>query len=112
MKRNIRLVLHIGLFAWTMHFAAASSFCSPSSDGKADGVQEIQVKSSVISKIAYNPAGGILEVSFYRGPSRCYYDVPPEVFRDFLAAESKGRFFNSHIRRKYKSAASVQAVAP
>ena len=31
-----------------------------------------------------------------------YEDVPPEVYRDFRAAFSKGRFFNAHIRDRFR----------
>ena len=29
-----------------------------------------------------------------------YFDVPPEVYRGLMAAESHGRYFHQHVRDK------------
>lgn len=56
------------------------------------------VTSSSINSIGYLPEQQTLEVEFVRGTIYQYFDVPPVAHQLFLAAESKGIFFNRHIR--------------
>jgi hypothetical protein len=44
-----------------------------------------------------------LELEFHSGSVYEYHEVPPETFRDLMAAPSKGRFFASEIRGQYPS---------
>ena len=57
-----------------------------------DRLNWIPVDSSVLSEVAYQPE--ILWVRFRSGEIYRYGNVPPEIFRGLLAAESHGRFFN------------------
>lgn len=45
---------------------------------------------------------GTLIVEFRRGGKYEFFDVPSEVIRDFVAAESAGKFFNQNIRGHYR----------
>jgi hypothetical protein len=45
----------------------------------------------------------VLEVEFCDGAIHCYYRVPERTFQELLRAESKGRFFNLHIRKEFPS---------
>ncbi len=58
------------------------------------------VCSSVIASIGYGP-GAILEIEFKTGLIYRYRSVPRAKVRAFLAADSKGRYFNAHIRDRY-----------
>jgi hypothetical protein len=60
----------------------------------------IPVNSSVIVAVAYS-AEAALDVEFTSGARYRYFAVPAELFREFLAADSKGLFFNSRIRPYY-----------
>ena len=42
------------------------------------------------------------EYAMSAGPAYDYLAVPPNVFEDFLAAESKGRFVNWQIKPYYR----------
>lgn len=61
-------------------------------------MQTHDVESSVIDAVGYTR---VLEVHFDSGRIYQYYDVPDEVYAGMLAAESKGRYFNAHIRDKF-----------
>jgi hypothetical protein len=56
------------------------------------------VESSVIGAVGYSR---VLEIQFESGRVYQYYDVPQDVFEGMLNAESKGRYFNAHIRGKF-----------
>ena len=57
--------------------------------------------SSTILRIWYEPNDEALFVTFVGGKTYAYEGVPGQVCRSFLAAESRGRFFNVHIRDRY-----------
>lgn len=59
--------------------------------------------SSNIAAAGYSAAVKLLDIKFLSGQTHRYADVSPEVFDEFLAAESKGKFFGSRIRGKYES---------
>jgi hypothetical protein len=43
----------------------------------------------------------VLELVFHSGTVYCYFAVPAQIYVEFLRAESKGRYFNSHIRNRF-----------
>jgi hypothetical protein len=59
------------------------------------------VSSSTIAAIGYDEETGTLEVEFVSGTVYRYRGVSQDVFEDFRAALSKGRFFNWHIKDAY-----------
>lgn len=61
----------------------------------------MDVESSAIRAIAYDRADHRLRVTFVSGQRYEYRDVPGEVHRAFVSAESKGRFFQAQIRDRY-----------
>jgi KTSC domain-containing protein len=60
----------------------------------------ISVSSSAIAAIGYE--GGTLYVTFHTGRTYPHPGVPYSVFLGLLHAESKGTYYNEHIRGKYK----------
>ena len=60
------------------------------------------VTSSNIAAIGRDEATGVMVVNFTNGGSYQYRGVPVSVFNEFLAAESKGKFFASQIKGKYE----------
>ena len=58
--------------------------------------------STAIHSLAYDTATRELSVTFVSGRRYVYENVPPVVFTDFKAAESKGTFFNQSIRDIYR----------
>lgn len=60
------------------------------------------VVSSSLASVGYDPATRALEAEFRKGRIYRYHDVPPEIFEQFMKADSKGRFMNAHIRTAYR----------
>ena len=59
--------------------------------------------STAISRINYLPADRELDVTFVgSGRTYTYLDVEPDVHDELVHALSKGRFFNTRIRDRYK----------
>lgn len=59
------------------------------------------VESTAIHAIDYDAGNQRLRVTFVSGERYAYDDVPGEVCRAFLEADSKGRFFQAQIRGRY-----------
>jgi hypothetical protein len=56
------------------------------------------VESSVIRAVGHTR---VLEIEFESGRVYQYYDVPEDVYEAMLKSDSKGRYFNQHIRGKF-----------
>jgi hypothetical protein len=61
------------------------------------------VQSTAIAAIGYSKRRHILEIEFVNGAIYRYLDVPPSVYRDLMSAESKARFYDFNIKKKYRS---------
>jgi KTSC domain-containing protein len=57
--------------------------------------------SSAIRTVEYDEARQHLVITLANERTYRYLDVPPEIYRAFLAAGSKGRYYNDHIRDVY-----------
>ena len=55
--------------------------------------------SKTLAAAVYDASQARLQLDFRDGSRYVYSRVPPDLFRGLLAATSKGRFFNQHIRR-------------
>ena len=58
----------------------------------------VAVQSSLLSSAAYQVGESVLQLEFRDGAIYRYFDVPAAVYGDLLAADSKGAYFNKHIR--------------
>ena len=59
--------------------------------------------STSIRKAEYDPDTEIFSVWFIASGKRYDYEgVPPETYEAFKQAFAKGRFFNEHIRSKFR----------
>jgi hypothetical protein len=61
----------------------------------------IRVQSSLLSAIAYS-IDATLELEFRSGAIYRYFAIPHAVFEAFIAAESKGAYFNRSIRNRFR----------
>jgi hypothetical protein len=62
----------------------------------------VRVESEAIREIDYDPATSTLRVRFADGAWYSYAGVPAPVHAAFLAADSHGRYFQRHIRDRYR----------
>lgn len=58
------------------------------------------VESSLLSSIEYS-SDYTLELRFRSGVTYRYFAVPQTVVAGFIAAESKGTYFNRHVRDRF-----------
>lgn len=58
------------------------------------------VESHQVAAIGYSAARKTLQVTFTRGPGHIYQypNCDEQLHTDFMAAESKGKFFGEHIK--------------
>ncbi len=59
------------------------------------------VDSQAIRAIGYHHATKTLQVVFASGEAYRYANVPLQTFKNFMAAESKGHYFEKHIRGRF-----------
>ena len=64
----------------------------------------IPLQSSLLSNVAYASSESILQLEFRDGAVYQFFDVPKEIYNRLLAAESKGNYFNRHIRAHFRYA--------
>jgi hypothetical protein len=83
--------------------AVASAEPSPTPSHIVSRIPRQAVESTAIAKVGYSGRRHILEIEFINGAVYRYLDVPPTVCRDLMSAESKARFYDSNIRRHYRS---------
>lgn len=60
------------------------------------------VSSSSVRSIGYHEDARALEVEFHSGGVYRYREVPREVFEQFHAADSRGRFLHDRVRDQYE----------
>ena len=59
------------------------------------------VESTTFATVAYDEARELLQLEFCSRAVYLYFGVPPTVHQALLAAPSKGRYFNQHIRGRF-----------
>jgi hypothetical protein len=66
----------------------------------------------MLASAAYDAAKHILYLRFRSGDVYRYFEIPAELYREFLDAESRGRYFLSHIRNhfRYERLAKLEAA--
>lgn len=61
----------------------------------------VEVRSSSLARLSYDRQQAILQVEFRDGTAYQYAGVPLMTYLDLLRADSKGAFFNQHIRSRF-----------
>lgn len=64
-------------------------------------MKRVAVESSMLSAVGYDAAAGELEAVFASGAVWRYRGVPRKVYRELLAAESKGSYMRACVIGQY-----------
>ena len=57
--------------------------------------------SRAMRSMGYDPATRTLWVEWASGNTHALHDVPPELYEGLVAARSKGRYFQDHLRDRF-----------
>lgn len=61
----------------------------------------VDLQSTSLNAATYQDQSAFLELEFRGGVRYRYRGVPEKVYQELLSAESKGRYFNQHIRNRF-----------
>ena len=64
-------------------------------------MRRYRIDSSAITSLGYDPSNRLLELEFVTGAVYDYEGVPPEEVLAMLESDSRGRYFDMHIRGPY-----------
>ena len=98
MRRTVMVFCILSAF-----IAATCADPSPTPNHITSRIPRQSVQSTAIAKVGYSKRRHILEVEFVNGAIYRYFDIPLSVHRDLMSAESKARFYDSNIRKHYRS---------
>jgi hypothetical protein len=59
------------------------------------------IESTAIARAGYDPAKRILRLQYTNGRIYDYLDVPPEIYKQLLNADSAGEFVNLEVKPNY-----------
>ena len=62
----------------------------------------LTIDSKMLSSLAYDAEKQILHLRFRTGEVYRYFDFPGENYQEFLDAESRGKYFLSNIRDRFR----------
>jgi len=65
-------------------------------------METISVESSHMATMGYEPDTKVLQIGFKNNTLYEYFDVPPNVWEEFKAAESKGKYLAKFIKGTYQ----------
>ena len=99
----IWLILCLAILSVATSAAYAESSDSRNPSPIISHIPRQHVESTAIAAVGYSKRRHILEIEFVNGAVYRYVDVPAAVYRDLMSAESKARFYDSNIRRHYRS---------
>lgn len=66
-------------------------------------IKRVPIESSALATVGYSKKLRALEIEFRNGSVYRYLDVPLDVYEALLKAQSKARYYDENIRRKYRS---------
>ena len=99
---HTRLTICLGIS--TVLSAVACTEPSPTPSHIVSRIPRQRIESSAIAKVGYSKRRHILEIEFVNGAVYRYLDVSATVYRDLITAESKARYYDFNVRKKYRSA--------
>ncbi|WP_456843610.1 KTSC domain-containing protein [Bradyrhizobium sp. USDA 4510] len=61
------------------------------------------VRSSTLVSAGYDESNQLLEIEFQTNSVYQYFGMPKPIYKQLMAASSKGSFFDRHIRNQFKT---------
>src|SRR5207302_9557795 len=86
----------IALLLWSLWLFATLATPAPQEEPITSHISRERVGSNVISEIGYSKQRHWLELNFVSGATYRYVDVPPSVFRELMATDSKGSYYTRY----------------
>jgi hypothetical protein len=99
----LRMWLTVCLGISTVLIAVTWAEPSPTVSHIISRIPRQPVDSTAIAKIGYSKRRHILEIEFVNGAVYRFLGVPVTVYRDLMSSESKARFYDSNVKRHYRS---------
>jgi hypothetical protein len=65
-------------------------------------MKRFPVSSTCIAAVGYDAKTRVLEIEYSSGEVYQYFEVPPRVYRELVAAESHGAYINREIKHAYR----------
>ncbi|VVE77419.1 hypothetical protein PSP31120_01282 [Pandoraea sputorum] len=65
-------------------------------------MEMITVRSSAIAAVGYDPVTRHMRISFRSGGTYDFCGVPKNVYEQFMASASMGRYYHAHIENRYR----------
>ena len=69
-------------------------------------MQELQVRSRIISSVYFDPRDGRLRIVFRNGEERLFDRVPERSVLELVNAPSPGNYYLDHIRTRFRRVAA------
>ena len=68
----------------------------------ADPILRVPVESALLRNVGFDAKKNVLEVQFTHGGIYRYFEVPAETHAALMKSDSKGKFFQATIRKKFR----------
>jgi lysyl-tRNA synthetase, class II len=62
----------------------------------------VDLLSTTLKTATFQEHSAFLDLEFRSGTTYRYREVPQRVYQELLKAESKGQYFNQHIRNRFR----------
>jgi hypothetical protein len=100
------VIRRIALVSWILIVISGHTWAGPlpTPNHITSRIPRQSVQSTAIAKVGYSKRRHILEIEFVNGAVYRYFDVPVSIYRELMSAESKARFYDSNIKKYYRSA--------
>ena len=88
-------------FLALLFFVSSAQF-APADPALIFRIRREPVTSIAIRSVGYCKRRHVLEIEFVNGAVYRYEQVSPTVHRELIAADSKARYYDNHIKGKYR----------
>lgn len=92
----------LGLLAAGILFLGPLHAADHSVEPITSHIQREAVESSALNAVGYSKRLHALEIEFHDGLIYRYLEVPARTYRDLMESDSKARYYNSHVKGKYR----------